>query len=432
MATEKAEETGAEAEGTSATPPAHESPQEPHLASPTSASSDGTAKPLGESTWTASDTRGPLARAEDAAMPPAGETEPVESVAPVASSGLGSAGEPSGVDTSPRKSSLLPVAAALVIGAVIGAGSAAIVYAMSGSHAGDDPAVADLKTRVATLESRPAPAPTAPDTKLEGAVSDLQKRVAALDSRPAPAAGKAPDLQPLQDKIATLQSDIDGLKKADSTTSDLAGKVGDLERDLAALKGALAKNEAATASLGDAQAALSGKVTTPGLAVAADALVAAIDRGEPYGSELDAAAALGADPASLAILRQNATTGVPSAQTLAARFEPLAPTITAIAHRAPADASFVDKLKSGMFNVVSIRSVDDTSGTDLPSRVAHIRQDLAHDDLADALATWQALPAEAKDKSQAWGAQLKTSAETMAAARTLQHNAISALAAKKS
>ncbi len=413
--------------------------------------------------WTASDARGPLetasetharaasdAMANEAAAPEAATTAtaPRETAAPNLS---GAAAE------APKSRSLLPVAAGLVIGALIGAGSAAIVYTAAGSSSGADPQVASLAARVDALEHRPEP--QAADASLKATVDDLGRRVAALQAKPPaaaqtqPPAGARPqpaappvDLGPLQRDLAALRGRVDALAAQGAQTDALAAKIAALDGDIATTKKDLATTKkdvattkkdastdhvALTAVQGD-QKMLATKVMVPALSVVADSLVQQIDQGQPYAAQVDALVALGADPAKIAVLRQNADQGVPSAAALAARFEPLAEPIAATAHKAPANAGFVDRLKSGMFSMVSVHSVDDTSGTDLPSRVARIRTQLAHDDVAGALATWDLLPPEAKTKGEAWAALAKTSAEAMSAARALQHDAIVALGAKKS
>ena len=192
--------------------------------------------------------------------------------------------------------------------------------------------------------------------------------------------------------------------------------------------------KASVADLGAEQKALAAKVTnSPALAVVADSLVSRIDQGAPYAGQVDALATIGADPARIAVLKENADKGVPSAKALATSFDPLADPIIATEHHAAApNASFADKLKAGLFGMVSIRAVGDTTGDGIAARVAAIQADLAHDDVSGAYAVWAALPPAAKAKSESWGARAKTHAEAMDAARALQAQAIAELGTKKS
>lgn len=450
------------------------------------------------SEWTASDSRGPLEKAEDgeepmqAEEPPPHETgalKPGSQALPFSSSshaGFGpkpesdasvatrvdsppasheapnaAAATPGAADIAPdsvakpQRRSLWPVAAAVVLGAVVGAGSAYFAHGYMDEGLGQGPQVASLSARVDALEKRPDL--QAAVAKVESSLAALSNKVASLQSgagptsagdaaasapaaQAAPPAGQpaetaqaaAPDLGPMNQKIAALQAGLDGLKARGADTKGLQEKVAALAGALAGMKTAIAAAQAGVTTVQGEQQSLAGRVTMPALAVVANSLVQQVDLGQPFAAQLDALVALNADPAKIAVLRQNAEKGVPSAKTLAAKFEPLAEPIEVTAQKPPPNAGFLDRLKRGLFSMVSIRRADDTSGDDLPSRVARIKAALAHDDVPGAVATWEALPADAQAKGTAWGVLAKTSAEAMTAARALQHDAIVALAAKKS
>ena len=418
--------------------------------------------------WTASDARGPLnaADTESGVIEPAA-AEPDPAIAP--KEAAAEPGEDVAAPISPaattstgpderRALPVVPMIFALIVGAIIGAGSAALMYAYGGG--GDTEQVTALTSRVDAIEKRPDPQPE---------IEALKSQIAAVPKTP------AFDPAPLQDKIAGLQSDVDALKRkkagdpaldqkvdslggsvdalkaqgadvkgldgkvaALSTQLDglkqqgLDGKVAALAAALAGLKKQDDAQQGGLAALQTGQKALEGKVATPALAVVADSLVEAIAQGKPYTSQVDALASLGADPAKVAVLHENADKGVPSAQTLAQQFAPLADPIMATAAKAPPNAGLMDRLKSGMMSMVSVRSADATSGDDVGSRVSRIEADLTHGDVAGAYATWDGLPADAKAKSDAWGALAKTHVEAMSAARGLQSQAIAALGPRKS
>ena len=401
------------------------------------------------------------------------------------------------------KRSLVPVAAGLVIGALIGAGSAWLVYSQAGGGAGDSPQLAALSSRVDALDKRPDP--QGEFGKLQSGLSDVQGRVAALEHRapvtaaaaeppkpmPLPAASVPPESKTagapasepkaaapadadLGGKVAALQAALDEMKARtsalqaqDAKQDGAADKVATLQTGVAdaqkqaagaqsaldavkgeqkqlgdkiagltvAVAGALKKAEGAETNAQTAQSqqkALEGKLGSPALAVVADSLVQQIDAGQPFTRQVDVLAALNADPAKIAVLRENAAHGVPSAQALLAQWKPLADPVIATGNIAPANANFGQRLEHGLFGLVSVRRADGTTGNDLASRVDLIAADLAHDDVPGAYATWQALPAGAKARSDSWGALAKTSVEALAAARDLQHSAIDALGAKKS
>ena len=118
------------------------------------------------------------------------------------------------------------------------------------------------------------------------------------------------------------------------------------------------------------QKALEGKLGSPALAVVADSLVQQIDAGQPFARQVDALAALNAEPAKIAVLRENAAHGVPSARVLLAQWKPLADPVVATGDAAPANANFGQRLEHGLFGLVSVRRADGTTGNDLASRVA--------------------------------------------------------------
>ena len=424
--------------------------------------------------WTASDARGPLNAAgeptEAQEVAPSHEhvaADPVTTVdqgsvsdeQPVAAG----APDPSLAATAarPPRRSLWPVAAGIVVGAIIGAGSAAAFYATRG---GDSTQLSALAARVDAIQNRPDPQPEI--TTLKGSLADLggkvvavQKTVAA-EAQSRQAAAQTPkkddtispafDPGPLEQKIAALRSDLDALRSQGADVKAVDAKVAALVTTVAALKevdgkvaalqssvtGMQKQTSTAQASidtLRSNQKALEGKVTSsPALAVVADSLVTQITRGDPYATQVEALASIGVDPGTLAVLKENADKGVPSAKSLAAKFGPLADPIIATEQHAAPNAGFLDRLKSGMFSMVSIRRADDTTGDTLASHVALLQADLAHDDVAGAYKVWSALPASAKAKSEAWGALAKTHAEAMQAARALQTQAIASLGAKKS
>ncbi len=420
-----------------------------------------------------------------------------------------------------RGRSLLPVAAGLVVGALIGAGSAWLVYSQSG-EAGAQQQIAALSSRVDAVDKRPDPRPEV--TKLQSGLSDLQSKMAAVEQQitgsskvaataddqdasprspaagsskpqqqtaaaqqpsaatPSPAdagtAGKIAGLQAaldevrtrtaaLQaqdssksgaaDKIEALQGNLSGAQKqaadaqkqaaaAQSALDAVKGEQKQLGDKLAgltiAVAGALKKADGAEKQAAGAQSgvdsvqtkqkALEGKLGSPALAVVTDSLVQQIDAGQPYTRQVDALASLKADAAKISVLRENASNGVSSAQTLLAKWKPLADPVIASGNNAPVNANFGQRLEHGLFGLVSVRRNDGATGDDLTSRVNLIEADLSHGDVMGAYAVWQKLPDAAKAKSQDWGALAKTSVEALGAARDLQHSAIDALGANKS
>ena len=278
---------------------------------------------------------------------------------------------------------------------------------LAGKVAALQTALDDVKTRTAALQAQDAKEGSALDkvAALQGSVADVQKQTAGA------------------------KSGLDALK---SEQSRLGTKIADLTVAIAAALKVANGAQSGVQSVQGQQKALEGKLGSPAVAVVADSLVQQIDGGQPFARQVDALAALSADPAKIAVLRENAVHGVPSAQALLAQWKPLADPVIATGNKAPANANFGERLEHGLFGLVSVRRADGTAGNDLASRVDLIEADLVHDDVPGAFAAWQALPADAKAKSDSWGALAKTSVEALSAARDLQRSAIDALGAKKS
>lgn len=378
-------------------------------------------------------------------VPPSPSPEP-----PPISDEPGRVAHSAAVEAAPSRSSAWPIAAGLIGGAVIGAAVAALIFNAQKPEPGSDQQAVALSSRVDALEKRPNPAQAL--STLQGSVGDLYNKIAALQKAGPPssaekvASASPPDNGPLQKKVADLATSLDGLQgqtkdlqkqaadlqKQATETQGLAGKVTSLETAVSGAQKQTSTLQSNVEAVQAQQKSLEGKIGIPALAVVTDSLVQQIDHGEPFVTHVDALSTLGADPAKVAVLRQYADKGVPSAATLAAKFAPLAEPMVAAPHRAPPNAGLMDRLKSGMSGLVTVRSADTATGNDLSSRVARIETALSHDDVTAAYESWNLLPAEAKAKSEAWGALAKTSAVARAAARSLQREAIVSLGVKKS
>ena len=427
------------------------------------------------SEWTVSDSRGPLNAAGSARTideVPSDMSSVAAAVERQTDSDSSVVGEPFAAAppvAPPRRASLWPVAAGVVVGALIGAGSAAYVYQSYGTEESGaalsavQQKVATLATRVDGLASKPADAQ--PDlAPLKSALADLATKAAATETTAQAASAKAdaaqsavekipaasapvdsPALGALASKVDSLESAVGALKQQSVSPGDLKAAqegVDGLKTAVAAVQQQVADTQKRTVTaesdvqaLRAGQKSLESRITaSPALAVVAGSLVAQVTSGRPFATEVNALESLGVDPAKIAVLRQSADQGVPSAKTLAESFEPLAAGLSAGEHKQTPNASFWDRMKEGAGGLVSVQRVDDVSGDDAPSHVARIRADLAHGDVVAALAVWNTLPAgsRARPADAAWGALAKTHAEAIVAAEAIEHDAIAALGAKKS
>ena len=157
----------------------HPEPGHPEVGAvaPTSASSVGTT-----SEWTASDGRGPLNAAGDPISTHGGYPDESRTL----SGEDGVTGDPS-IETyatteAPASVPQLrsgsrsrwPIAAGIVVGAIIGAGSALVYTATQSSGSDADQRIAALSARVDSLQARPDP---------EAAIDSLKSTVAGLDNK---------------------------------------------------------------------------------------------------------------------------------------------------------------------------------------------------------------------------------------------------------
>jgi hypothetical protein len=303
----------------------------------------------------------------------------------------------------------------------------------STAPAPDTRALDDMANRVAKLEaaggSGASPASGAADATLsnrlaglEGEVKALADTIGALGRRSDDATAASRDARAKSDGAAAAVAALTQKVGNPLTKSDLDSfdqRVATLERSHKALEAELAKSSAAAAS-GDRALRL---------AFAANALKAAVERGEPFAPELASVKALGADPAVLAPLAPFAASGVPSAGTLALKLAELAPSL-----RAPAGAAgsapgenFLQRLQVNAEKLVRVRPVDEAEGDAVSGGVARAASMAARDDLGGALAELAKLPPSERAPTEAWIKQAQARAAALDASRRLAADALAGL-----
>jgi hypothetical protein len=224
-------------------------------------------------------------------------------------------------------------------------------------------------------------------------------------SRDAADVGKTVDLKPLQDRIARLeailaQPKVEGKAPAEPVVSQDANKV----------------------SLDHAAA----------LAVVAQAIIQAIDRGEPFSRQVAAMERLGAYPNQLAVLKPLADSGVSTAQSLSLKFVDLAKNMTPAAEAdMPKSEDFLGRIWQQTTHLVRIRPVGGSAG-ESGGVIARIEAALGRGDAVGALTEWEKLPASAKTISEKWASDLKSRTDAAAAASTVLASAIGNLGKPKS
>jgi hypothetical protein len=132
------------------------------------------------------------------------------------------------------------------------------------------------------------------------------------------------------------------------------------------------------------------------LAIAASALKASIDRGQPFAAELETFARLAPDAPEVAALRELAATGVPTAAAIAAGTDAAARRIIAAARPDNADAGLFERLWASAESLITVRPVGTVEGDDVPAVVARMEAAIKNGDYADAVAEYETLPDDAK------------------------------------
>ena len=167
-----------------------------------------------------------------------------------------------------------------------------------------------------------------------------------------------------------------------------------------------------------------------GVAIAAASLKAAIDRGGPFMSELEAfAGAAGPQPA-IETLRGFAAEGVPSAQALAAEWPDVEAQLMAALKPNDPNASVGDQILSGLSGLVTARpsGAPPATATGPEATVARMAAAITGGQFQTWLDAWQTLPQPAKDVSQAYQVRVDARARTEAIVGETLGNAVKAVA----
>lgn len=220
---------------------------------------------------------------------------------------------------------------------------------------------AEISTGLTALKTEGDRAAAALKTTQE----DLKRLKADVDTRLA-ATAKPEDVStavtPLNNKVAKLQQDVEGVIKSEGDRRSTAERIV-LSLELANLK-------------------------------------RAIDRGKPYAPELAQTRKVAGSIVDLAPLERFSLDGVPTATELRQEFKPIAFKIID-AEEQPQDASIVDRLLAGAKSVVRVRrtnqSADDKS---IEAIVGRMETALNEDRLADVVAEAKSLPAPAQAAAQ--------------------------------
>jgi hypothetical protein len=288
--------------------------------------------------------------------------------------------------------------------------------------AADNAALDEIKSRLGRLETAPA-APRASTTDpafanrvaaIEGEVKALTEQIGILNRRSDEAAAVAREARARGDATAAALADF--AQKAAQPAAPAIER-GELE--------ALA-NRVAAVERSEKSAAAGDRAVR--LALAAALLKAAVERGDPFAAELNAAKSLGADAKLLTALEPFAVAGVPTAAALSRELKALVPALLAASGTAPpAEGGIFDKFKANAEKLVRIRPVGEIAGSDPSAVIARIEVRVGQTDLNGALAELTQLPEAARAPAFGWIKTAQARGAAVDAARRLSSDALAGL-----
>ena len=294
---------------------------------------------------------------------------------------------------------------------------------------------AQLDAKIATIVGAAADRVTL--EALHAAVADTFNRMGAeVDRRTAETAAALDGMRQRVGGLEGLRGEVDGL----------VGRLGGLEsvtkeaktdRDRVAetIEVARSKTESRVGSMESKVAALEAGANETReaqaravLAVALADLKSAVDAGRPFRAELDVVkAASTASPVDLGALEAFADKGVPTTGVLRDRLHAVTRAMHEATEAETAGPSWSDRLFAHAGNLVRVRPVGDSGGTDLGALVSRIEVRMTAGDLAGALSVWKALPETARKASSDWGAALEARVAVDGALATATSAAVSKL-----
>jgi hypothetical protein len=262
--------------------------------------------------------------------------------------------------------------------------------------------------------------------------SAINNSIAQLSSRLTQQETKAPDLTPLNERSAKLETatgelrgelaEVKKLVEAQGNAPTVA-EVNSINRRLAQIEekvgtlAALPKNETKSES-------------QPVEVITLGALRDAVAAGTSFSSELNAVRTMLKERAApLAGLDKYAKDGLPTVAALAKRFEPFAAKLAS--PPAPQDSGVFTRLWNNAGKLVEVRPVGDPKGSDAGAVVARMETKLARGDLAGALEESKALPTQTRDQARDWFEAAEQRRDADLAIRNLINAALAAISAER-
>ncbi|MEA2950794.1 MAG: hypothetical protein QOJ96_314 [Alphaproteobacteria bacterium] len=280
--------------------------------------------------------------------------------------------------------------------------------------------VDDLAARLSKLEAAvSAPRPPSSDAAaanrvaaVEETVKSLQAKLADLDRRAEDNATAVREARGRAD-AAVLASDA--MPAEAREVQSLGSRIAALEQTTKAFSEDLAKRAAIVAD------------RPVRLAVAAQALRAAVERGGPFAAELAAVKPLAGDAQTLTPLEPFAAGGVPTPAALARQLSELVPPMRRLVAAPAPVGGFLNRLQAHAERLVRVRPLDETPGDDPEAIISRIDAKAARSDIAGALADLTKLPANVRAPAEDWIKQAQAREAAVASSRKFAGDALAAL-----
>lgn len=324
----------------------------------------------------------------------------------------------------PARSGISVLAAGLVGGVITLLGAGALQYGglLPSPGAADGSALEAVRSEVAALKSELAGVASggaagetvaALEVKFDALAGDVATLQAAVQSG---GAGEGAGLAALDAKIAEMQARLAELAQNTGASADLAPineKLTALDTAIRDATGAVAAGDGRLKALEQQLSQLASKVDGQAnqpkiaLSIAASALKAAIDRGQPFTAELETLAAISPNLPQLTALRAHAETGVATRDDILAEVDSAANAMIAAGKPADPNAGVLDQLWQSAASLVTVRPVGAVAGEGVPETAARLEAALKAGDLGAALTEYDSLPDAAKAASRDFAAKLR-------------------------
>lgn len=342
-----------------------------------------------------------------------------------------------------RRGGLSAIAAGLIGGVVALAGASALQWGGVLPAPGQAPVdTSALEAQIAQLKGQveALPAPVDVSGRLDTLAAELNDAkaqiAAAAGGNPSPEAAQALEnrLKALETGLASAQGggapvDLAPVNDRITAVEAAAAEAGKSAADAAAAANAAGERIGALEkAVGDLTGKVAEQAEQPkaALAIAASALKAAIDRGDPFTTEIDTFAAIAPAAPELDALRAMAATGVPSQEAIKAAFPDAAAAMVAAGRTQDPNAGFFDKLMSSAQSLVQVRPVGMVEGAGAGETVARMEVHLNKGDYPAVVAEYDRLPEPAKAAGAAFIATVKARLAADQAADALLANALKA------